>query len=247
MKIVRVRLKLALAPLLCCLCGSAGATDLMQTFEARYSLYRAGAKVAEMLRVFSRLDDGRYRYHSETWTTGLFSLFRKDHVVEQSDWRMQGSELRPLEYLYEHSGGKKDRNVAVTFDWDAQRITNTVNGHSWRMPAEPRVMDKLLYQLAIMHDLKAGRSELAYTVADGGKIKTYNFELLGEETIETPLGELATVKVSRLRVDSKRETVFWCAEKLGFLPVRVENIETDGGKTTVIIDSVSGLTLTARP
>jgi hypothetical protein len=240
-KIVQRRLKLLLGHFLLGLCSAAAAADLPQAFEAHYSLYRAGAKVAEMLRVFTRLDDGIYRYRSETRTTGLFSVFRKDHVIEQSNWRLQDGELRPLQYLYEHSGGKKDRNVAVTFDWEAQRITNTVNGHSWRMPAEPKVMDKLLYQLAIMHDLKAGRSDLAYTIADGGKIKTYNFELLGEETISTPLGKLDTIKVSRLRVNSKRETVFWCAEKLHFLPVRVENIETDGGKTTVLIDSIAGL------
>jgi len=241
MKIVKMRLQFAAAPLLLSLCGGAAAVELPRTFEAHYSLYRTGAKVAEMLRVFTRLENGQYRYRSETRTTGLFAIFRKDHVVEQSDWLFRNGELRPLEYLYEHSGGKKDRNVAVTFDWDAQRITNTVNGKSWRMPAEPNVMDKLLYQLAIMHDLKARRSPLAYTVADGGKIKTYNFELLGEEIIHTPLGEFSTIKVSRQRSDSRRETVFWCAEKLQFLPVRVENIETDGGKTTVIIDSVTGL------
>lgn len=241
MNIMKIQLKLAALLLALPLGGGAVGADLPQTFEAHYSLYRTGAKVAEMQRVFTRLDNGQYRYRSETRTTGLFAVFRKDHVVEQSDWLFQNGELRPLEYLYEHSGGKKDRNVAVTFDWDAQKITNTVNGQSWRMPAEPNVMDKLLYQLAIMHDLKAGRPELAYTVADGGKIKAYNFELQGEETIETPLGELTTVKVSRVRTDSKRETVFWCAEKFHFLPVRVENIETDGGKTTVIIDSVTGI------
>jgi hypothetical protein len=239
--IVKIRLKLLLLPLMWSLSPAGGAAELPVAFEAHYSLYRTGAKVAEMLRVFTRLDNGQYRYRSETRTTGLFRVFRKDHVVEESHWLFQNGELRPLEYLYEHSGGKKDRNVAVTFDWDSQRITNTVNGQSWRMPAEPNVMDKLLYQLAIMHDLKAGRSRLAYTIADGGKIKTYNFELLGQETIKTPLGELNTIKVSRQRPDSLRETVFWCAEKLHFLPVRVENIESDGGRTTVIIDSVTGL------
>jgi hypothetical protein len=238
---VKTGLKFVLGASLCLLSGGGSATELPNAFEAHYSLYRTGAKVAEMLRVFTRLDNGQFRYRSETRTTGLFSVFRKDHVVEQSNWRMQDGELKPLEYLYEHSGGKKNRNVAVTFDWEARRITNTVNGHSWRMPAEPNVMDKLLYQLAIMHDLKAGHSQLAYTIADGGKIKVYNFELLGEETITTPLGELQTVKVSRQRPNSRRETVFWCAKKLHFLPVRVENIETDGGKTTVIIDSVTGL------
>jgi hypothetical protein len=211
-------------------------------FEAQYALYTSGARVAEMRRTVAIREDGTYSYRSETHTTGLFSLFRKDRVVEESLWDAHAGQLRPLQYFYEHSGSRKERKVAVKFDWAGERITSTVDGKSWRMPASPGVMDKLLYQLAIMHDLEAGqRAELAYTVADGGKIKTYRFERLGEETVSTVLGDLHTVKLMRERPDSRRETVLWCAPELAYLPVRVENTEKDGRKTTAVLESVEGL------
>lgn len=218
-----------------------GASAVPEEFEASYSLYSKGARIARMQRVFRHLGDGVYLYRSETRTTGLIALFRKDHIVEQSTWRLTDDNPRPLRYVYEHSGGSRDRNVAVNFDWDSRRITNTVNGQSWLMPAEPDVMDKLLYQFAVMYDLSSGRTPRRYTIADGGKIKSYDFQALGHETIDTPLGALDTLKFSRHREGSERETTLWCAPKLDFLPVKVENIEKDGLTTIAVIDAVTGL------
>ncbi|MGH8248316.1 MAG: DUF3108 domain-containing protein [Gammaproteobacteria bacterium] len=234
-----LRLLLVLLPVWCVSALAQGA--LPGDFEASYSLYSRGAKIAKMQRVFRRLGNGLYLYRSETRTTGLIALFRKDHIVEQSTWLLNKDSLRPLQYLYEHNGGSKDRNVAVIFDWDTRRITNTVNGQSWLIPAEPDVMDKLLYQFAVMYDLRSGRTPQRYTIADGGKIKSYDFQALGEETIETPLGSLQTLKFSRHREGSDRETTLWCAPKLEFLPVKVENIEKDGLTTVAVIDTVTGL------
>ena len=231
-----------LVMLLCALSPQAlAAPDFPLSFQTNYSLHSKGARIAEMQRVMRSLGDGKFHYRSETRTTGLIALFRSDHIVEESTWMFSGESLRPLHYLYRHEGGKKDRNVAVDFDWENRRITNTINGDSWLMPAEPDVMDKLLYQFAIMFDLNAGRTPRQYTVADGGKIKLYEFEALGEETIDTPLGKLRTLKFSRYREGSERETTLWCAPELNFLPVKVENVEKDGFRTVALIDSVTGL------
>ena len=215
--------------------------DFPGPFEANYSVYRKGAKVAKMQRRFSQLDDGQYFYRSETRTTGLVSLFRKDHIIEETTWKLSEQELFPSIYTYKHTGGKKERHVVVDFDWDSKTITNSLNGSSWEMPTQARIMDKLLYQLAIMKDLKAGKRPLSYTIADGGKIKPYNFEVLGEEIIETPLGEFETIKLFRHKPNSRRQSTLWCASKLNYLPVRLENIEKDGAKTLVEINSLSGI------
>ncbi len=210
-------------------------------FEADYTIRIKGAKIAKMTRRFSRLDSGAYQYHSETRTTGLISFFRKDHIIERSDWQLDAHKLIPMEYYYEHSGGKKDRRVSISFDWEKNRITNSIDGSSWKMPTAPNILDKLLYQLAIMYDLQAGKELLQYTVADGGKTKIYNFEILGEETIKTPLGELETIKLERHKPNSRRKSTLWCAIKLGYLPIKVENIEKDGKITVALINSLQGI------
>ncbi|MFT5134602.1 MAG: hypothetical protein ACI9SC_003082 [Gammaproteobacteria bacterium] len=215
--------------------------DTPTLFEADYTIQIKGAKVAKMTRRFSRLDNGEFQYHSETRTTGLISIFRKDHIIEISKWKLDLDNVIPIAYYYEHSGGKKDRTVNISFDWEKNHIINSIDGSSWKMPAAPNILDKLLYQLAIMYDLQAGKESLQYAVADGGRTKIYNFEIIGEEIIETPLGMLKTVKLERHKPNSRRKSTLWCAKDLEYLPIKVENIEKDGKITVALISSLQGI------
>lgn len=210
-------------------------------FEASYSLRVMGTKFASMKRSFSRLPSGEYFYLSETNTTGLASLLYKDTIVEQSTWLLDNGKIKPVQYSYDRSGGKKIRKVTIEFDWVSGMISTSVNGAAWHMPVRENIMDKLLYQLAIMHDLVQGRKNIDYVIADGGKIKTYHFEFLGEEQLDTALGVFKTLKLERHKPNSRDKTTLWCAQALNYLPVKVENIEKNGRKTTAIIESLSGI------
>jgi hypothetical protein len=218
----------------------AAETNSPTEFNAVYDVYRSGMKVAKMQRSISIKDDGDLLYHSETNLTGIASFVRKDKIIEQSVWQLEEERIIPLEYVYQHTGIKQERNVVVTFDWEDMQITNSVNGSSWKMPAEEGVLDKLLYQYSIMQEMKAGKTRFTYLIADGGKEKLYKFEAVGEEVIETPLGNLRTIKVVRHREDTDRKSTFWSAADYDYLPVKLENID-DGVKTVVMINSLTGL------
>jgi len=208
-------------------------------FEARYDVFRSGVKIAQMQRSVNRQDDGRLIYRSETNVSGLVSMFRKDRIIEQSTWQYTNGQVIPQYYEYQHSGTSKNRDVTIEFDWNKKLITNSVNGDPWRMPTSEGILDKLLYQYSIMLDMQAGKSSLRYTIADGGMEKIYIFEKLGEEVVETPLGNLNTVKMRRHRPDSDRESIFWAAPDIGYLPIKLENID-DGVRTVVLIKSLTG-------
>ena len=228
-----------------CLLMSAGAARAesvaaLPTFEAEYSLYAKNTKAARVVRSLTRVDDNSYEYSSVTKTTGLISLFKKVHIVETSRLMVRDRLLQPVFYSYKRTGDRKKRDVSIEFNWDSKKIKNTINGDFWHMPIEPAVMDKLLYQLAIMYDLQNGQTPVSYTIADGGGIKTYSFEKLGEEIVDTPLGSFNTVKMLRHKPGSSRRSVFWCAPGLNFLQVKVEHTEKDGSKTVAVIKSLQG-------
>jgi Protein of unknown function (DUF3108) len=210
-------------------------------FEVNYTLYSNDTKIGLMERRFFQEDDGNYAFRSESKTTGFISFFRKDHIVEVSNWGFIDSSFKPLLYKYQHTGGKKDRDVEISFNWDTGKIKNRVNDSTWNMQTEPGILDKLLYQLTIMSDLSAGIVPESYTIADGGKIKQYKFTRIAEEILKTPLGEFKTIKILRQKLNSKRDTFLWCAYDLGFLPVKVINTEKKGRLTTAIIKSLKGL------
>ena len=212
----------------------------LSTFEVEYSLYAKNTKAARVVRRLTRLDDNSYEYRSETKTVGLISLFKRVHIVETSKLTVQERLLKPVYYSYKRTGDKKKRDVSIEFNWQTGKIKNTINGDFWHMPIEPAVMDKLLYQLAIMYDLQNGQIPVSYLIADGGGIKTYSFEKLGEETVDTPLGSFNTVKMLRHKPGSSRRSVFWCAPDLEFLPIKVEHTEKDGSGTVAVIKSLQG-------
>ncbi|MFT5927761.1 MAG: hypothetical protein ACI805_000877, partial [Candidatus Azotimanducaceae bacterium] len=69
---------------------------------------------------------------------------------------------------------------------------------------------------------------LDYVIADGGKLKNYSFKVIGEEEIDTPLGKMKTIKVSRVKDTRNRESTFWLAPEYDFLLVRFQQLEADG-------------------
>ena len=223
-----------------CFNVAASPGQLPQPFSASYSLHSMGTRIATMKRSFTLIENGIYLYYSETNTDGLLALLRKDQIIEKSTWQFTGGQLQPLLYSYLHTGGKKNRNVEINFDWSARKITNSINGSSWQMPIQAYIMDKLLYQLAIMYDLDKGKDKISYAIADGGKIKTYDFELVGKEVVNTPIGDFEALKLVRHKSNTNQKTAIWCARELGYLPVKVENVEDNGRQTTAIIETLSG-------
>lgn len=206
----------------------------LDLFSSTYNLSRENTLIGEMSRSV-RKQDNTYIFLSESKTTGLIALFYKDVMKEESRWRMESSQFIPLTYRYHRSRKKKERQVDIDFDWGNGRIVTNVNGDNWSMPIEENIFDKLLYQIAIMQELKAGKPVSEFKVADGGKIKTYYFKNLGEEILDTPMGEFSTVKLERYKSNNAKKLTFWCAKDLGYLPVKVENIDKEGKTVTAVI------------
>ncbi|MEJ2566029.1 MAG: DUF3108 domain-containing protein [Gammaproteobacteria bacterium] len=224
-----------------CLAAAQGATSQspLPMFNAEYSLKRNGLTLGVSTRSLSAAGDGTYIYASSTRATGIIAWFVKDHFDEYSKWTLNGKELRPLEYVYNRHGGNKTRHVKLKFDWQHLIVTNTIDGDPWRMSIPPDAQDKLVYQLSIMYDLMKGTKHLEYKIADGGKLKDYEFEIEGEETLDTVLGKIKAVRIQR--IGDKRDTTVWCAPRLSYLPVRLEQQDTDGAKLTMTITSLRGI------
>jgi hypothetical protein len=68
-----------------------------------------------------------------------------------------------------------------------------------------------------------------------GKLKTYDYEIIGEEVINTDLGALKTTKIRRVtNADKKRDTVVWLAKDWDYLIVKLTH-DDNGEKNTLNI------------
>ncbi|MFH0341464.1 MAG: DUF3108 domain-containing protein [Chromatiales bacterium] len=214
--------------------------EIPQPFSVSYSLHTNGLKVGESVRALEKDKNGRYVFRSESRSSGIITLFLKDHVIEKSTWLLSGEDIHPQRYVYRQSGSKNSVQT-VRFDWRAKTIDNREDNKSWRLRLTPNLLDKLVYQIAVMRDLAAGQRSLSYQIVDGGEIKDYRFAYLGEEVVDTPLGQIRAVRLERKQGKSKRSTTFWCAIRWRYLPVRVDTTLRNGRRITALIERVTGI------
>jgi hypothetical protein len=167
-------------------------------------------------------------------------LFRFDSmlgsIVESSQikWDASTETVVPQHYVYKRRGLGKNRDADLKFDWNAKTVLNQVQKTEWKMKLEPKVQDKLSYLLQLQHDfLEQDKSKFTYKIADGGSLKVYTFEKVGNERLKTPLGEVDTIKIKRSRSNSDRTTYAWLAPKYENLLVRLQQTE---GKDSYTID-----------
>jgi len=224
------------------LCAAVGVyADPLEPFSATYRLEMGGLAIGTIDRSLAPGPGGRYRYRSESQPKGLAKLLFNDHLIEESLFEANATGFRPIRYSSRYTGHKGPSTVSVRFDWRRSKIKNKKNDRRWELPLSASVFDKLLYQLAIMYDLRAGKRDLSYRIVDGHEIKTYRFPHLGTERVKTPLGVFDTVKIERRKENSKRRTTIWCAPRLGYLAVRLDNRDNKGREITALIDRLTGI------
>lgn len=200
--------------------SAAGATETtVPIFRAHYDVRVNGFRVAKAEFSLSRAGDDGFVYRQHTTPVGVAGWFRHEQIVERSHWRLTDTGIQPLDYHYVRRGGDEAREVELVFDWDRGTVENRVAGQPWTMQIPAGTLDKLLVQIALLLELRQGKQHFLYPVADGGRLKHFEFKVVGEETIELPGGRYRSVKLARLD-DERDRTWVWTAPELDYLPVR---------------------------
>ncbi|MPQ72192.1 DUF3108 domain-containing protein, partial [Pseudomonas sp. MWU12-2323] len=131
----------------------------------------------------------------------------------------------------------KTKKMDLDFDWNSKMVTGTDRGDAVKIPLNRGMVDKSTYQLALQHDLAAGKKTMSYQVVDGSDVDTYDFRVLGAEKVDTKAGQIDAIKVERVRdpTQSKRITVLWFAKDWDYLLVRLQQVETDGKEYNIML------------
>jgi len=190
-------------------------------FSAHYKAKYRGISI-KATRSLKILDDGSqlFAFSADSFIANL---------KESSHFNWDGDDfIVPQSYTYARGGLGRDRKAELTFDWSTNKVINDVQRKPWQMDVPAKALDKLSYQLQLRADLLNGKTLAPYQIADGGKLKEYGFEILGEETLATRAGKFQVIKVKRLRKqDDKRQTVIWFAKDWNYLVVRLQQEEND--------------------
>ncbi|MET3454891.1 DUF3108 domain-containing protein [Pseudomonas kilonensis] len=172
-----------------------------------------------------------------TWKLSFKASMMIASLTEESTLTLDKDTLLPQSYHFERGGLGKAKKADLDFDWNTKMVTGTDRGDAVKLPLNRGMVDKSTYQLALQHDVAAGKKSMSYQVVDDGEVDTYDFRVLGSEKVDTKAGQIDAIKVERVRdpTQSKRITVLWFAKDWDYLLVRLQQVETDGKEYNIML------------
>jgi hypothetical protein len=199
----------------------ASAEEALSVFDNQYKAKLYGFSVEVNSRLTPQAD-------------GTYELYFKadsfvGSVTEKSllSWDAASHRVIPKHYSYVRDGLGKSREEELNFDWEKFTVYNPKKNTTWAMVGGHDLQDDLSYQLQLRQDLLAGKNKFVYRISNGKKVKEYFFEIVGEETLDTPLGDVKTIKVKRSYLKGSRATYAWFAKEYQYLLIRLQQEEND--------------------
>ena len=201
----------------------------IKDFTANYNLYHNEMYVGQSTRNLTT-QNKLLTFTSVAKTAGIAAWFVNMTITETSKLRFKNNRLHFISYHYNEDKNGKNKSYQLHLDSPHKLYNSYTKKH---YPAVDNMHDILGFTVAIMHELQTGNREIKYTIAEKKKLKTYTLKLLTQENLTTDKGTISTLKMEHYDPDTKRRFTFWCAENMGFLPVRILNINEKGDENLI--------------
>lgn len=194
--------------------------------EIAYTLYLGNDRftVGSTLQSWEISGD-LYRLESVSETTGLASVFSRQHMAYESRGKLTAAGLKPEHFTTERVRSGKSEKAAAEFNWAAASAAIGNPPHSVALPAGAQDIVSFMYQLGLA-PLTPGRIELPIT--NGWKLERYELDIGSEEFLDTPFGTLRAVPVKQVRRAGQETIELWLAPAYRWLPVRIRFFNRDG-------------------
>jgi len=154
--------------------------------------------------------------------TGLANLFLNGVIEEYSEFTADEDGVRPQHYESVDTLSSDHKRMIFDFDYDNKVVTGLINDEDFRFEFDGPVHDRVSIQYELMHNLLNDESGGDYALLDGDELKQLTVTNIGRRKVRVPFGEFQAVGIQHRQADSSRVSTLWCVEKLGFLPVVIE-------------------------
>lgn len=213
-------------------------TAPLAPFRAEYVALRNGDALGRTSLALSDNGDGTWTLQSETRGTSGLAKLAGIHIVETSRFRWRDGRPEALEYSYKQDSAIRKRTRHAAFSDGEAQVEES--GKMFRYAIVPGLVDRHAVTLAIATDLKRRAHAFDYKVAVKDHVEDMRYERAGSETVNVPAGAFETILMRRVGepgTDRKRVARSWFSEKLGWLPVEIEQSEKKGDTITLELAS----------
>ena len=192
----------------------------LSPFEASYSWYWRGMRVAVSTMSLQHRDDDIWVYSSSTSPRGIGRLYPMRPKLLSVMRLLPHGLVEPLNFSATGSGA--DHDASVMFDWTADRAIGVYEGTRVDLPISPGVQDDLSVQIAMLAQLLQGRTPDMAMELNHNAVRKYEYTRDGSARLDTSLGAVQTIIYLAQHPGSPRITRFWCAPSLGYVPMQVQ-------------------------
>jgi hypothetical protein len=207
----------------------------LEPFTATYGVEWRGMGAGTSTLELTQADGEIWSYRSRNTARGIFRLAFPQAITQMSVFRIEKGQVVPLRYEADDGSKSTARDVALEFDWIANRVAGLAEEERVSVPLQPGTQDPMSVQVALMRALEAGRSPESFWLIDKNELKQYAYVSEGATRMGTVLGELDTVVYRSQREGSSRVTRLWLAPSLGYLPVRAQQVRRDRVEFTMTL------------
>ena len=223
--------------ILCSISINAVANTKIAPFTAKYDVYRNGLLVARSVRTLTN-NKNRYEFKSSTELAGLASVFLSINIEEKSTLLFQGEDFYLRKYLYNKIEKKKNEEFSIKYNDKKNNLYHSLTKQSHSIKKQQ--YDILSISIGIMSDFIRSEPHKHYTILEKNKVRDYLLQVL-EKTPFTYEGEnIQAIKLEQVKLPSRHQFTFWCAEKLQYLPIRIQKTEADGDKIIMKLTHYNG-------
>lgn len=113
------------------------------------------------------------------------------------------------------------RTTTLNFNNAKKQLVTNYKGQNKVIALPQPAYDDLSLEIQIREDLKAGKFRGNYYMADRNTVEAVPFKKSAMTRITVPAGTFDVVRIDRVHDDKDRQTSFWLAPKLDYLPVKV--------------------------
>lgn len=192
----------------------------LKEYEATYQLNWHGIDVGLSIHQLRKVGADRYTAQSISKPHVAVLPFRNN---EKSEFILKdNAQIEPQRYEFQNEEKGKTTRGTLYFDWKNKKLTKKIQSVGERVETLPdNAHDRITYTLQLRQDLKNKKQPFNYTVMEPKKDKTYQFTVVGEEKINTPIGQIDTLKLEHVSENQERRTIMWLAKDMDFLMVKL--------------------------
>ena len=144
-------------------------------------------------------------------------------ATETSRFSLSGDQIHSNSFSRSSKILVHNNTMNINFNSGTKTINTKKDDKARSFAWKSGVLDELNAELQIREDLKGRGLKSTYYIADAKEVEGRKFVKQGTEKVSTTYGTFDTVKVVMKHDKPGRQTIFWLAPKLDYLPVKVSH------------------------